>query len=98
MIAGDDFADSHDTFPASRVHKKAAWGVKSAVARFSREVGSPFFLTFADRVHITTANNPMDNTEFENTTKGKPVDLPGTTSKDRTVRPNHFYSAWYMFK
>ena len=48
-MAGDDFADRHDTFPAMSHHRSNKWGVKSAVAKFSRDEGSPFFLTFADR-------------------------------------------------
>jgi hypothetical protein len=36
MMAGDDFADMHDTFPKPQVHQQFAWGVKSAVANFSR--------------------------------------------------------------
>lgn len=40
MMAGDDFADMYDTFAKLRTARDWRWGVKSAVARFSREVST----------------------------------------------------------
>ena len=40
MMAGDDFADMYDTFAKLRIARDWRWGVKSAVARFSREVST----------------------------------------------------------
>ena len=39
-MAGDDFADMYDTFPKLPIARSWRWGVKSAVARFAREVSS----------------------------------------------------------
>ena len=38
MLAGDDFADMHDTFYRLPTAKLWKWGVKSAVASFAKEV------------------------------------------------------------
>ena len=91
MLAGDDFADAHDAYFAKRYHAKYHWGVKSAVSEFSRTVGSPFFLTFADRSHSTTENSQLNSTaEWDERDENQP--------KWATVRRNAFYSAWYLFK
>ena len=39
-MAGDDFADMYDTFPKLPIARSWRGGVKSAVARFAREVSS----------------------------------------------------------
>ena len=88
MMAGDDFADSYDTFPSARFHR-GTWGVKSAVHNFANKVGSPFFLTYADSKHLSTASTPMSDAEF---TTGKGLHGPNR------VRAHDFYPAWYMFK
>jgi len=75
MMAGDDFADMFDTFPSHKNHVSSKWGVKSAVAGFSKAVGSPFFLTFADRSHSTTSNDPTSTFEFDQT-KGESKGAP----------------------
>jgi len=113
MLAGDDFADAQDTFPQIKTHAQFGWGVKSAVARFSREVGSPFFLTFADRNHLSTEQKPAWGLEFGEGHDAQAVKRGGsrgqrargseawprpTADAERKVRPAEFYPAWYMFK
>lgn len=39
-MAGDDFADMYDTFAKLPIARSWRWGVRSAVARFSREVST----------------------------------------------------------
>ena len=104
MMAGDDFADQIDTFPCLKVHSGSAWGVKSAIAQFSREVGSPFFLTFADYTHQTTEYtsrsaefDPSPPTISNDLAKLMPraEELP---PRQHRLRPQRFYPAWYMFK
>ena len=79
--------------PASRVadprRPRADWGVKSAVHNWANHVGCPFFLTYADNMHGTTAKNPMSDAEFS---AGR-----GDHGPNR-VRSHHSYPAWYMFK
>jgi len=95
MLAGDDFADMYDTFyklPTAKIWK---WGVKSAVARFSREVGSPFFLTFADRQHTSTENSPLSSSEWlDNPRDKRMLNIP----PNELVRRQEFFPAWYLFK
>mmetsp|Transcript_11116 Transcript_11116/g.31459 ORF Transcript_11116/g.31459 Transcript_11116/m.31459 type:complete len:278 (+) Transcript_11116:101-934(+) len=96
MLAGDDFADMHDTFPAPDLHRTCHWGVKSAVAQFAKEVGSPFFLTFADRSHYSTAQWPKSEAEWEG-------DVNVTAQSEMPpeqfrARGNQMYPAWYLFK
>ncbi|KAK7249740.1 tenascin-like protein [Aureococcus anophagefferens] len=103
MIAGDDFADSYDTFPTPANHLSASprvpcfarrqpvraradWGVKSAVHNWANHVGCPFFLTYADNMHVTTAKYPMSDAEFF---AGR-----GDHGPNR-VRSHHFYPAWH---
>ena len=104
MMGGDDFADQIDTFPGLKVHSGSAWGVKSAVSQFSREVGSPFFLTFADYTHQTTEytsraaefdSNPPAITDDRAKRMPRVEELP---PREHRVRPQRFYPAWYMFK
>jgi len=96
MMAGDDFADMDDSFPSLSIHSNSHWGVKSAVAQFAKEVGSPFFLTFADRLHITTAQEPKSEIEWEDDSDiGKNPELP---PKQFKVRRHAMYPAWYLFK
>ena len=93
MLSGDDFADGLDTFPTVIYHRGHSWGVKSAVANFSREVRSPFFLTFADRSHTAGEFAPVP---------------PWVDDKERAKeaawraegreRAHRFYPAWYLFK
>jgi len=95
MLAGDDFADMHDTFYRLPTAKLWKWGVKSAVASFAKEVGSPFFLTFADHQHTATENDPLSSTEWDDEPKDRRViGVP----PHHLVRHQDFYPAWYMFK
>jgi len=96
MLAGDDFADMYDVFPASEVHQQNHWGVKSAVAQFAKEIGSPFFLTFADRSHGTTAQEPKSDIEWED--DGDIETHPELPPKPFRVRKHAMYPAWYLFK
>ena len=91
MLAGDDFADEHDTFPRMNDHAGWHWGVKSAVAQFARSVRSPFFLTFADRSHVSTHRAPKASKEFDDDDRTLHLEL------DR-VRAHQYYPAWYLFK
>ena len=93
MLSGDDFADSLDTFPTVGYHKGHHWGVKSAVANFSREVGTPFFLTFADRSHTS---NEFAKTPPWVDDKQKAAEKAWVASG--RVRGHRFYPAWYMLK
>ena len=102
MLAGDDFADMTDTLPKLNIHSGAGFGVKSAVAKFAREVGSPFFLTFADHDHNPTEYNPRSGSEFarerhDPSTKSLP-NLKELPPPEDRVRSQRFYPAWYMFK
>ena len=93
MLAGDDFADEHDSYPSMAIHKRRKWGVKSAVARFSREMGSPFFLTFADHWHTASEVTPWSDEEFvERRPRGR------LNTMAQRERNHEFYPAWYMFK
>ena len=104
MFAGDDFADMTDTFSTNRKeHSGAGWGVKSAVATFAREVGSPFFLTFADHSHVTTEMHPRRSREFGAENLYLPHYLNNYSLRElppleHRVRAQSFYPAWYMFK
>ena len=110
MLAGDDFADLHDTFSQMSQHRAAGWGVKSAVVAFAKQVGSPFFLTFADHDHQSTEYTPGGSREFT-TEQHSPSDVPVPPDAkrpapkvdelppaDQRVRAQRFYPAWYMFK
>uniref|UniRef100_A0A7S0NTR8 Class I SAM-dependent methyltransferase n=1 Tax=Calcidiscus leptoporus TaxID=127549 RepID=A0A7S0NTR8_9EUKA len=96
MFAGDDFADGHDT--AYHFAVSPTWGVKSALANFSATVGSPFFLTFADRKHLSYPMTPLsDGPEFDDDPEG----LRGKAIRQgipSPVRSHSFFPAWYMFK
>lgn len=96
MLAGDDFADSYDMFPNSSVHRVNYWGVKSAVAQFAEAVGSPFFLTFADRSHVSTAKG-LSGEEFFNHDDQIPS-MPELPPLPYLVRSHQFFPAWYLFK
>ena len=105
MIAGDDFADEHDSFPHLHYHSEKRWGVKSAVAQFSRSVGSPFFLTYADRKHTSTEVDPNSTTEWDaDCCPARACCPPAQRRKfvsvplDARVRSHQMYPAWYMFK
>jgi len=99
MIAGDDFADMHDSFPAKQFAQAFHWGVKSAVAQFAKEIGSPFFLTFADRNHATTEKHPDDKTEWEEDGDLGAIEKhPEMPPKEFRVRRHDMYPAWYLFK
>ena len=93
MLSGDDFADEADTFPNKTSHSKMRWGVKSAVSQFSKAVGSPFFLTFADRDHRSTEKQPKSTLEWRD--EGTLFQRSDQTVR---VRGHHFYPAWYLFK
>ena len=95
MMAGDDFADVHDSLTRYDIHTNVGWGVKSAVDRFSREFGSPFFLTYADRPHTTTGWGSEREWGEDSPAERKRL------TRDRRaswVRGHSFYPAWYLFK
>ena len=104
MLAGDDFADLHDTAYSFKV--SPSFGVKSAVAEFSARVGSPFFLTFADRPHWTRPGQLSDSPEeFQDMQPaGRPAggDKGMQLAKDHgianPVRAHAWFPAWYLFK
>jgi len=103
MMAGDDFADAHDFFSRSRAHVHYKWGVKSAVASFSADVGSPFFLTIAEHYHASTETNPTGTREFdepsEDETRNAQHAIGGSRGRrSRITRGNMNFPAWYMFK
>ena len=112
MFAGDDFVDAQDTFPHVKHHRGGreeektllgGWGVKTAVVRFAEGVGSPFFLTFADRARDATERTPwLDEADpasewFAGHTNRE---LRRITASDivAPVRAHRIYPAWYMFK
>jgi len=95
MLAGDDFADVHDSAFAARAG--ASWGVKSAVVNFSSTVGSPFFLTFADRPHFMRPSTLSDGPEFESDTAAT-LKVARHSGILRPVRAQSFFPAYYMFK
>jgi len=112
MYAGDDFVDAQDTFPYVKHHRGGreeaktllgGWGVKTAVVRFAEGVGSPFFLTFADRARDATERTPwLDEADpasewFAGHTNRE---LRRITASDivAPVRAHRIYPAWYMFK
>ena len=94
MFAGDDFADAHDS---AYFRPPKGWGVKSAVANFSATVGSPFFLTFAERPRFTRPSKFNDGPEFESDDEAK-TRLAQTHGIRKPVRAHAFFPSWYMFK
>ena len=120
LFAGDDFADAHDRggsvkeCAAAGGARKHGFGVKSAVAHFALEVGSPFFLTFADRFRSGKKNaaSPHDPTcsTMRELKFGKcsewapdhPTSLEAQIARQNgiqnPVRSNAMYPAWFMFK
>jgi hypothetical protein len=58
MMAGDDFADMYDTFAKLPIARSWRWGVKSAVARFSREVSTRTVL--ATVLHLRVSSRTCD--------------------------------------
>ncbi len=106
MLAGDDFADFVDSYPSGAsdawLHISFKWGVKTAVAHFAREVGSPFFLTFADRSHQATENLKEIDEEFEVADRPLSSYRGGVENykllPSDHVRSHRFYPAWYLFK
>ena len=105
MLAGDDFADLHDTYPGLPIppgdkhptHRTFQWGVKSAVANFSATVGSPFFLTFADRHHPDEPLGPISRAEWEEDAE-EVRQLTKAGGIPSAVRANKMHPAWYLFK
>jgi len=96
MVAGDDFADFWDKFPSRKNHAGRNWGVKSAVTQFSKDVGSPFFLTFADSNHGSTEVSPRGEAEFVET--HPTMNNLAAPPREFAIRAHDFYPAWYMFK
>jgi len=96
MVAGDDFADFWDKFPSRKNHAGRNWGVKSAVTQFSKDVGSPFFLTFADSSHGSTEVSPRGEAEFVET--HPTMNNLAAPPREFAIRAHDFYPAWYLFK
>ena len=106
-MAGDDFADAHDHQGPGCVGGGGAramnWGTKSAVANFSRFVGRPFFLTFADHYRGRPHESGDSDPEWA---QGEKASREGSALRAIAqkagildpVRSNQMFPAWYLFK